>query len=90
MINDDTDTRGMYDYLASHAIISDKAAHDVNKVCDFSETATSQSNECNAATDEIEKDVDFIDIYNIYAPLCHNSNLTSSPNPTSVRITYSN
>ncbi|KAF7824607.1 serine carboxypeptidase-like 40 [Senna tora] len=89
VINDETDTKGMYDFLSSHAIISDKAAHDMYKLCDqvFSNEANANdnvTNECNAATDEIEKDLGFIDVYNIYAPLCHNSNLTSIPKTTSV------
>lgn len=36
VIHDTTDSAGMYDFLATHAIILDKAAYDVNEVCDFS------------------------------------------------------
>ncbi|XP_028776305.1 serine carboxypeptidase-like 40 [Neltuma alba] len=84
VINDGTDSKGMWDFLASHAIISDQAARVVNKLCDFSELVANQSSECSAASDEIEKDLGYIDIYNIYAPLCLNSNLTSLPKPPSV------
>ncbi|XP_028776304.1 serine carboxypeptidase-like 40 isoform X2 [Neltuma alba] len=86
VINDETDNKGMWDFLASHAIISDQAAHDVTKFCDFSEITTTHSDECKAAYEEIGKDTSFIDIYNIYAPQCLNSNLTSHPKPPSVMI----
>lgn len=84
VINDDTDALGMYDYLASHAIISDQAAYDINKACDFS--SVNQTSECETAADEIDKDLSNIDIYNIYAPLCKNDNLTALPKKTSVGI----
>ncbi|XP_054795012.1 serine carboxypeptidase-like 40 isoform X2 [Prosopis cineraria] len=86
VINDDTDNRGVWDFLASHAIISDHAARDVNKLCDFSETVSNQSSECRAALAEIEEDIDNIDIFNIYAPQCIDSNLTSVPKLTSAVI----
>ncbi|OIW08773.1 hypothetical protein TanjilG_16354 [Lupinus angustifolius] len=84
VINDETDSKGMYDFLASHAIISEKAAYDINKSCDFS--SSNQTSECNAASDEIDKDISFIDLYNIYAPVCKNSNLTAHPNKISIVI----
>lgn len=84
VINDNTDSKGMWDFLASHAIISDKAARDVNQLCDFSEAVSNQSSECRAASAEIGEDIADIDIYNIYAPQCHDSNLTSLPKPPSV------
>ncbi|GAU46802.1 hypothetical protein TSUD_268630, partial [Trifolium subterraneum] len=79
VINDDTDSQGMYDFLASHAIISDHAANVINKnICDFS--SDNLTNECNAVVDEVGLDLAFIDLYNIYAPVCKNENLTSKPN----------
>ncbi|XP_028776336.1 serine carboxypeptidase-like 40 [Neltuma alba] len=89
VINDETDNRGTWDFLASHAIISDKAAHAVSKLCDFSEVASSSTddddvnNECKAASNEIEQDIGSISIDNIYAPQCQDSNLTSLPKPPS-------
>jgi serine carboxypeptidase-like clade 2 len=78
VINDDTDSPGMYDFLASHAIISDKAAYDINKnICDF--TSNNLTDECNAVADEVTADIAFIDLYNIYAPVCKNGNITSKP-----------
>ncbi|KAF3672901.1 Serine carboxypeptidase-like 40 [Capsicum annuum] len=34
LINDDTDDKGMYEYLASHAVISDETYLDIKKYCD--------------------------------------------------------
>lgn len=82
VINDETDEPGMYDYLATHAIISDRAAYDINNSCDF--TSSNQTRECNAIADEVSQDISYIDLYNIYAPLCKDSNLTALPKKTSV------
>lgn len=87
VIHDTTDSTGMYDFLATHAIISDKAAYDVNKVCDFS-SSDNLTAECNSVADEVNEDIAFIDLYNIYAPLCKNENLTSKPKKNTVSIIY--
>lgn len=86
MIHDETDEKGMYDFLATHALISDHAASTIQHKCDFAPNATKQSVECESAVDEANKSVHFIDIYNIYAPTCHSSNLTSKPIKPSVSI----
>lgn len=83
VINDETDVRGMYEYFQSHALISDEAAYQIQKYCDFSPNAT-RSDECNAATEEAEENISHLDIYNIYAPLCSNSSLTARPKKASV------
>ncbi|TKY67959.1 Serine carboxypeptidase 40 [Spatholobus suberectus] len=80
VINEETDMPGMYDYLASHAIISDKAAY-VNKACDIS---TKNQSDCDAAEEEVDKDIEYIDLYNIYAPVCKNTNLTALPKRNSI------
>lgn len=85
VINDETDTKGMFDFLGSHAIISDSVAAAIDKFCDFSPNATKQSEECNKAADEAEKYINAIDIYNIYAPLCTNPNLTLIPKKNTVK-----
>ncbi|KAK7263919.1 hypothetical protein RJT34_31518 [Clitoria ternatea] len=82
VINDETDSTGMYDYLASHAIISDKAAYALNKACDIS--SDNITSECEAAVNEIQKDLDYIDLYNIYAPTCKNTDLTALPKKTGI------
>lgn len=84
VINDETDSRGMYDFLASHAIISDETANTIIKHCDFSSNTDTYSDECNDATGEAERDTDHINIYNIYAPNCVSSNLTARPKKASV------
>ncbi|KAL2478417.1 Serine carboxypeptidase-like 40 [Forsythia ovata] len=84
VINDETDTEGMYDYLATHALISDETLYQIKKFCDFSSYAMNQSDECYEAHDEADTDVENLDTYNIYAPLCFNSRLTSNPKKTFV------
>ncbi|CAK9147525.1 unnamed protein product [Ilex paraguariensis] len=86
VINDETDNQGMYDYFASHALISDETSHQINKYCDFSPNAPSESDQCNNAANEANLNVFPIDIYNIYAPLCSNPNLTAMPKKASVRF----
>ncbi|XP_045824674.1 serine carboxypeptidase-like 40 [Trifolium pratense] len=83
VINDDTDNQGMNDYLASHAIISDQAAHNINTFCNLSSNSN-QNTECNEALSQVDKNTAFLDVYNIYAPLCNNHNLTTCPNKISV------
>ncbi|KAI4384654.1 hypothetical protein MLD38_002776 [Melastoma candidum] len=84
VINDETDTRGMYAYFASHALISSEAGEVIQKYCNFSSEATSQSDQCTNAANEASNDVGDLDIYNIYAPLCQSSNLTARPKKASV------
>ncbi|XWS32493.1 hypothetical protein CRYUN_Cryun23aG0163200 [Craigia yunnanensis] len=85
VINDETDVKGMYDYFESHALISEETAYRIHKYCNFaSENNSESSSECNAATDEADRDTYYVDIYDIYAPLCHNSSLTVRPKEPSV------
>ncbi|XP_028112472.1 serine carboxypeptidase-like 40 isoform X1 [Camellia sinensis] len=84
VINDETDTKGLVDYFASHALISDQTSYEIQKYCDFSPNATTQSNECDTAITEAVKDIANIDIYNIYAPLCTSFNVTPFPKKASV------
>jgi len=84
VINDDTDEKGMYDYLATHVIISDEANNKIQKYCDFSPNATKPSSQCNEGYNSASISMDPIDIYNIYGPLCHNSNLTVQPKKASI------
>ncbi|XP_028080431.1 serine carboxypeptidase-like 40 [Camellia sinensis] len=84
LIDDETDTKGRFDYFASHALISDQTSYEIQKYCDFSPNATTQSNECDTATTEAVKDIANIDIYNIYAPLCTSFNITPFPKKATV------
>lgn len=87
MINDETDTRGMYEYFASHALISDEVEAEIQKQCKFTVPESEESDECRMAGSIADYDTHgHIDIYAIYAPLCHNSNLTSKPKKSFVRI----
>ncbi|CAM8963959.1 unnamed protein product [Rhodiola kirilowii] len=79
VINDLTDQIGMYDYFATHALASDEAVQQIKTLCDFSPQATKQTLKCLNAADEVDKDVFYLDIYNIYASLCFSPNLTSHP-----------
>ncbi|XP_075644389.1 serine carboxypeptidase-like 40 [Castanea sativa] len=84
VINDETDTQGMLDYLETHAIVSDRDMYQIQKYCKFSSNASTQSHECIAASEAASKDISYINIYNIYAPLCSSSNLTAQPKKTSI------
>ncbi|KAL5543625.1 hypothetical protein UlMin_007409 [Ulmus minor] len=83
VLNDETDEQGMFDYLANHALISPETMAAIKQHCDFSPNATNQNNECDDAVDQAEKDTYYIDIYNIYAPNCASSTLTSKPKKVS-------
>lgn len=80
VINDETDLKAMYEYFWTHAIISDQVRNDIMGHCDFSPNAINQSVECNSAADQVEIDIQYLDVYNIYAPVCHSTNLTLKPN----------
>ncbi|CAN6206326.1 unnamed protein product [Urochloa humidicola] len=78
VINDGTDTKGMYDYFWTHALISDEASEGISKYCNFSDGAA-DSDKCDAAVSEADEALQDIDIYNIYAPNCDNAGLVSPP-----------
>ncbi|XP_047334664.1 serine carboxypeptidase-like 40 [Impatiens glandulifera] len=86
VINEGTDSAGMYDYFASHALISDEHGKQIRKTCNFS--ADEVSIECKKhidASDANTFNVDGLNIYNIYAPICKNSQVTLLPKKTSIR-----
>ncbi|CAL5330642.1 unnamed protein product [Camellia sinensis] len=84
LINDETDTKGRFDYFASHALISDQTSYKIRKFCNFSPNATTQSKECYTAAAEVDNEIGNIDIYNIYAPLCTSFNITPFPKKATV------
>uniref|UniRef100_A0A2N9J6I8 Carboxypeptidase n=1 Tax=Fagus sylvatica TaxID=28930 RepID=A0A2N9J6I8_FAGSY len=84
VINDETDERGIYDYLGTHAIISDQDLYQIQKYCNFSPNASTQPRECNVATEAAGKDLQRINLYNIYAPLCSSPNITAQPKKASI------
>ncbi|CAN4080596.1 unnamed protein product [Withania somnifera] len=73
VINYETDKKGMYEYHASHGLISDEILEQIERYCNFSDKALPQPHECDNAIDIAIADTEPIDLYNIYAPLCPNS-----------------
>ncbi|KAK1370452.1 Carboxypeptidase [Heracleum sosnowskyi] len=85
VINDETDNKGAFDYLESHALISDKSLTQIHRYCDFSPTAPSNP-ECDNAMSVSNEELFYIDQYNIYAPVCTNDRLTARPRKISYEI----
>ncbi|XP_010468839.1 PREDICTED: serine carboxypeptidase-like 40 [Camelina sativa] len=80
VINDETDLMGMYDFFESHALISEDSLATLKNSCDLkTESASVMTEECAVVSDQIDMDTYYLDIYNIYAPLCLNSTLTRRP-----------
>ncbi|KAF5738390.1 hypothetical protein HS088_TW13G01289 [Tripterygium wilfordii] len=73
----------MFDYLESHALISDDTGYQIRKSCDFSPEAVKQPSQCTKAVEEAFKNTNFFDLYNIYAPNCFNQSVTAKPKPGS-------
>ncbi|KAG1331790.1 serine carboxypeptidase II-3 [Cocos nucifera] len=84
VINDATDSRGMFDYLWTHALISDETIDAIHKYCSFSPTATNQEYRCGDAMSDAREVCTVLNIYNIYAPLC-SGGITNTPKRLSVR-----
>lgn len=78
VINDWTDSKGMYDFFWTHALISDATADAIGRYCNFS-AAAADSDKCDEATSEAGEALEDIDIYNIYAPNCQSADLVSPP-----------
>nr|XP_043625817.1 serine carboxypeptidase-like 40 [Erigeron canadensis] len=86
-INDPTDIIGMYDYHQTHALMSDETNEQIHKYCDFSEGRSKMHPMGPIACDDADRvaqhNIAYIDLYNIYAPVCVDGNLTSRPKPMS-------
>lgn len=67
VINDETDNRGAYDYLESHALISDKTLAQIHRYCDLSPNATLNL-ECDTAMSVSNEEVSTIFI-SLFAPI---------------------
>ncbi|CAI9102942.1 OLC1v1001339C2 [Oldenlandia corymbosa var. corymbosa] len=83
VINDETDSVGMYDYWASHALISPETLKEIHTHCDFSK-GDNLSTECQSITDEADQLFREIDVYSLYSPRCFSDNLTTIPKPFSI------
>ncbi|VVB16090.1 unnamed protein product [Arabis nemorensis] len=68
---------GEYEYLFNHALISPKQWDNYNKLCINGED--SGGTECFKSQWSITEQTSHINLYNIYAPICLNSTLTSKP-----------
>ncbi|KAF8022265.1 hypothetical protein BT93_G2418 [Corymbia citriodora subsp. variegata] len=82
-INDETDHKGIYEYFATHALISQETWYAIQKYCNFSLEADDKGSQCNSARSDADREVSYINIYDIYAPLCF-SNLTAHPKKTNI------
>ncbi|CAI9102938.1 OLC1v1001334C1 [Oldenlandia corymbosa var. corymbosa] len=83
-INDETDSIGMYEYWASHALISQETLKEISNNCDFSPNGT-LTDKCSTITNQTEKLYDEIDVYSIYAPMCLSvGKLTPTPKPFTI------
>ncbi|KAG6487649.1 hypothetical protein ZIOFF_056240 [Zingiber officinale] len=84
VINKETDSKGTYDYFWMHALIADETIRTIHKFCNFSPDARRMAPECDRAVDEASLAVEDLDVYNIYAPLCFSSGVTSTPKSPSI------
>ncbi|KAF3451011.1 hypothetical protein FNV43_RR07100 [Rhamnella rubrinervis] len=80
VINDQTDSSGMFDYAWSHAIISDQLYNNIIKECSFGDE--NQTVLCENHIKGFLRAYSEIDIYSIYAPVC----LNTSPKPASPKL----
>ncbi|WCJ41538.1 Serine carboxypeptidase 1 [Euphorbia peplus] len=71
-IDETTSEKGQYDYLWTHALISDETIEAIHKYCSF---AGNDTEECFKYTGKARIEKDPIDIYNIYGPVCHENTL---------------
>ncbi|XP_065865138.1 serine carboxypeptidase 1-like [Euphorbia lathyris] len=79
-IDDLTSEKGQFDYLWTHALISDETIEAIHKYCSFGGNDTE---ECFKYTRKARIEKGPIDIYNIYAPICHDTALNGSPGSVS-------
>ncbi|PIA46402.1 hypothetical protein AQUCO_01500143v1, partial [Aquilegia coerulea] len=73
-IDDYTSVLGQYDYFWTHALNSDETNIAIHKSCD----SDIESPACYTAIDKGDLEQGDIDIFNIYAPLCHDSEISSN------------
>ncbi|KAJ9189306.1 hypothetical protein P3X46_000616 [Hevea brasiliensis] len=74
-VDDLKDAKGVYDYLWSHALISDETKEAIHKFC---YSGGNYSEECDNSKMKALSEKGKIDFYNIYAPLCHDTALNRS------------
>ena len=91
-IDDGLCTKGLFDYLWTHALNSDETNDGINKYCNFSSEDSVTKNEdgdnntirCGKYQSQALREIGgiglYIDLYGIYAPLCNLSTLKSGSN----------
>ena len=71
-MNDATDNKGTFDYMWSHAMISDETYRGLQQYCTSPHYNRSK---CNTLQFKVDEEAGNIDFYNIYGPVCsHSSN----------------
>ncbi|EXB55177.1 Serine carboxypeptidase-like 35 [Morus notabilis] len=74
VINEETDSNGIFEYAWSHAIISDKLYNSIVKECDSKNVDKQAEANCAIHVRDFLEAYSEIDIYSIYTPICINSN----------------
>ncbi|KAM3358325.1 hypothetical protein P3S68_021256 [Capsicum galapagoense] len=86
VINHETDARGIFEYFASHTLMSDEDEAELQTKCKF--TGSKESAKCQAAIDKAYDSLK-LNIFAIFAPICLNTNLTAKLNKPSVSHNFS-
>ncbi|XP_057953393.1 serine carboxypeptidase 1-like [Malania oleifera] len=73
---------GKFDYLWTHAMNSDETNKGIHSHCDFENL--SSSTQCESFEDKSYLEKGYIDLYNIYAPLCFNASLKNGSTTGSI------
>ncbi|URE01828.1 Serine Carboxypeptidase [Musa troglodytarum] len=73
-VDDPTNSEARYEFLWSHALISDETFARTRRSCNFSAII---NEECNKATTAADAEAGNIDPYDAYAPVCVGSNSSS-------------
>ncbi|XP_057503735.1 serine carboxypeptidase 1-like [Actinidia eriantha] len=81
-IDDNTGTKGIYEYYWTHALNSDESNSGINKYCDFLNGNFSSA--CYDYQNQGDVETGVIDICNIYAPFC-NPSAPEPPSPGSIQ-----
>lgn len=87
-IDDDICTKGLFDYLWTHALNSDETNEGINKYCNFASVDSFTKNadgdnntvQCGKYQTQGLREMGVIDLYGIYAPSCNLSALKSGSN----------
>lgn len=81
-MNDAIDNKGTFNYMWSHAIISDEIYRGLKRYC----TSPYYNRlKCNAIQSKVDRKAGNIDFYNIYGPVCsHYSNASRKSKHTCV------